>query len=78
MKMTTIEGEKPSFKLAVPDELGIPPDPLRLRLDFHHQATVMTYFKGDACVTTMVDAMDVAMALSSELSFGTGLLPRSR
>lgn len=73
--MTTTEDEKPSFKLAVPDDLGIPPDPLRLRLDFHHQATVMTYFTGDTCVTTMVDAMDVARALSSDLSFGTGLLP---
>ena len=35
----------------------------------------MTYFTGDTAVTTQVDAMDVARALASDLSFGTGLLP---
>lgn len=65
----------PSIKWAVPLELGIPADPLRLRLDFHHQATVMTLFEGDNVKVKMVDAMDVAHALASDLSFGTGLLP---
>ncbi len=65
----------PAFSWAVPKELGIPPDPLRLRLDFFHQSTIMTYFRGDTVVTTQVDAMDVAHALASDLSFGTGLLP---
>ncbi len=67
---------KPSpFSWAVPEELGIPPDPLRLRLDFHHQAVTMTYFDGDVVDTKLVSAMAVAHALASELSFGTGLLP---
>jgi len=35
----------------------------------------MTSFTGDTVVTTQVDAMDVAHALASDLSFGTGLLP---
>ena len=65
----------PAFSWAVPKALGIPPDPIRLRLDFFHQSTVMTSFAGDTVVTTQVDAMDVAHALASELSFGTGLLP---
>jgi len=65
----------PAFSWAVPEELGIPPDPLRLRLDFFHQSTVMTIFQGDAVETRMVSAMDVSHALANDLSFGTGLLP---
>jgi len=65
----------PAFSWAVPKELGIPADPLRLRLDFHHQSTVMTYFQGDIVTTKQIDAMDVAHALASDLSFGSGLLP---
>lgn len=71
----TITTKNEGFSWAVPDDLGIPPDPLRLRLDFHHQATTMTYFEGETVITKQVDALDVAHALASDLSFGTGLLP---
>ncbi len=74
--MTETKANPPSFSWAVPEELGIPPDSLRLRLDFFHQSTVMTYFTGDKAVITQVDAMDVAHALASDLAFGTGLLPQ--
>ena len=74
--MTETTNKAPVFSWAVPKELGIPADPLRLRLDFHHQSTVMTYFQSDTLtVTKQVDAMDVAHALASDLSFGSGLLP---
>ena len=74
--MTETTNKAPAFKWALPKELGIPSDPLRLRLDFHHQSTVMTYFQSDTiAVTKQVDAMDVAHALASDLSFGSGLLP---
>jgi len=73
--MTKMKANPPAFSWAVPKELGIPPDPLRLRLDFFHQSTVMTSFTGDTVVTTQVDAMDVAHTLASDLSFGSGLLP---
>ena len=68
--------EPPSaFKWAVPEALQIPPDPLRCRLDFHHQAVVMTLFDGELVETRVVSALDVAQALASDLSFSTGLLP---
>ncbi len=73
--MTTENTEAPTYSWAVPEELGIPPDPLRLRLDFHHQSAIMTLYQGDTVVTRQVDAMDVAYALASDLSFGSGLLP---
>jgi len=69
------ETEKPTVAWAVPEELGIPPDPLRLRLDFHHQAVEMTFFEEDTVTSRIVSAMDVTHALASELSFGTGFLP---
>lgn len=55
--------------------MGIPPDPLRLRLDFHHQAVVMTYLDGETQTSRVVSAMDIAHSLARELSIGTGLLP---
>lgn len=67
--------EAPAFEWAVPPELGVPADPLRCRLDFHHQAVTMTLFEGEAVHTRVVSAMDVAHALATDLSFGTGLLP---
>jgi len=69
------KSEDPRVKWAVPEELGIPPDPLRLRLDFHHQAVMMTSFEGETVTSKVVSAMDIAHALAGELSFGSGILP---
>jgi len=60
---------------AIPRELKVPPDPLRCRLDFHHQSVVMTLFEGETIETRIVSAAEVTHALASDLSFGTGLLP---
>jgi hypothetical protein len=70
-----LTSKEPGYGWAVPAELGIPPDPLRLRLDFHHQAVVMTSFEGETVDSKVVSAMDIAHALAGELSFGSGLLP---
>ena len=67
----------PGFRWAVPKELGIPPDQLRLRLDFFHQTTQITYFNGDTVTSYPVDAMECAHALAENLSFSTGLLPEN-
>lgn len=72
---STTSNSQPGFKWAVPEELGIPPDELRLRLDFYHQAIEMTFFEDENVTTKVVSAMDVAHALAGELSFGSGLLP---
>ncbi len=67
--------EKTGFKWAVPEELGIPPDKLRARLDFYHQAVVLNIYDAEIATTRVVSAMDVSHALANDLSFGTGLLP---
>ena len=73
----TRENHAKPYDWAIPEKLEIPPDPLRLRLDFHHQAVVMTMFDGELAATKVVAAMDVAHSLAEELSFGTGLLPKN-
>ena len=60
---------------AVPASLQVPPDPLRLRVDFHNQAVRMTSFEGRVTSVKMVSAMDIAHALSRELNLSSGLLP---
>jgi len=65
------------FSWAVPEQLEVPPDPLKLRLDFHNHAVVQYLFDGDVCATKVVSAMDVAQALSRELPSNTGLLPKN-
>ena len=67
--------EDEPFKWAIPSALEVPADPLRCRLDFHHQAVVMTLFRPETVERRIVSAMDVSHALASELSFSSGLLP---
>jgi hypothetical protein len=67
--------ERDIINWAVPAELDIEPDPVRLRIDFGHQSVKMTFFDADVVITKMVSAMDIAHALASELSFSTGFLP---
>ena len=67
--------EENALVWAVPNELGVPPDPLRLRLDFHYQALVLTDFQGDVVTSRVVSAYDVAQVLMSEMNMSSGLLP---
>jgi len=67
--------ESTVFSWPVPDELDVPADKLRVRLDFYHQAVVLSIHDAEVTTTKVVSALDVAHALSSDLAFGTGLLP---
>jgi hypothetical protein len=72
---TTPTPDKKEMKWAVPQELQIPPDPIRIRLDFHHQAVEMTDFEGEFVTTKVVSAYDIAVTLANEMQIHTGLLP---
>lgn len=74
---TEAKTTEPGFAWAVPSELAIPIDPLRCRLDFHHQATILTLFSGETAQRKVVSMADVVHALAEDLSFGTGLLPQN-
>jgi len=66
--------ERDVFRMAVP-QADLPPDPLRLRLDFHEDAVVLHDFGRQSVESRVVSAMDVAHALARELSMTSGLLP---
>lgn len=53
----------------------MPPDKLRARLDFYHQAVTLTTYDDEMATKRVVSALDVAHALARDLAFGTGLLP---
>lgn len=74
-KLELESNSKTEFQWAVPEELKIPPDTLRLRINFFHQATEIISFEGDSIVRNMVSAYDIAQTLANELSFISGLLP---
>lgn len=64
------------YQRAVPPELEVEEDPLRLRLDFHDESVILHDYGGRGVATTrLVSALDVAHALASELDLTTGLLP---
>lgn len=69
--------EKPGVRLAVPEELQLPIDPLRVRLDFHHQVIEMTDYEGEFVGTRMVSGYDLAMTMAKEITINSGLLPEN-
>jgi hypothetical protein len=58
----------------LPESLGIPPDPVRMVINFHDQAVVVKTF-GEINAVKIVSANDIAHALSEELGYSTGILP---
>ena len=71
---TTSSSQSP-YRMALPPELGVEDDPLRLRLDFHGESVILHDYAGSVTRTRLVSALDVAHALARELNLGTGLLP---
>lgn len=63
------------WRWALPESLELPADPLRLRLDFHSQAVILSTFPelGGGSVK-VVSASDVAHSLASELTVSSGIL----
>lgn len=70
-----IPTERPGYHWAVPAELGIPADPLRLQLNLYHQAAEILWYEGETVQTKPVSCADVAQYLANEMTFTTGFLP---
>ena len=63
------------YQWALPEDLEVPPDELKCRLDFYHNAIIL-YLVDEGIITTrMVSARDVVMALLREVPLRSGLLP---
>lgn len=65
------------FKLAIPEELGIPDDTLMIRIDVFSESIVLTDFCTAMVKTKMVSAHDIATSFVKELTFNSGFLPEN-
>lgn len=64
------------FHWAVPAGMEIPPDKLKLRLDFYDEAIVLTAFEDKQNTVRLVDPTEVALAIARDSEFSSGLLPK--
>ncbi|GAI60671.1 unnamed protein product [marine sediment metagenome] len=66
-----------SYQWALPENVEVPADELKVRLDFYGQSVVM-YVMADGIITTkMVSAQDIALALLRDIPLGSGVLPEN-
>ena len=72
---TALSKEPKPLQWALPESLAIPPDQLKLRLDFYQDSIMMTLLEDGLITTRMVSALDIARALAQDLTFSSGLLP---
>ena len=64
------------YRSALPSDLELEEDPLRLRLDFHDESVIIHDYTETVTRTRLVSALEVAHALAREIDLDTGLLPR--
>lgn len=63
------------YQWALPDSLEVPPDELKVRLDFYH-SSIMFYLLDKGIITTrMVSAREITLALLRSVPLKSGLLP---
>mgnify|MGYP001610619094 FL=1 len=65
-----------AFHWAVPAGMEVPPDQLKLRLDFYEEAIVMIAFEDRQNTIRLVSATDVALAIARDSEFSSGFLPK--
>ena len=68
-------GQLSPFTLVLPRGKNVSPDPLRLRVDFHDECTVIHDHANGRVRSKVVSALDIAHALARELDLSTGILP---
>lgn len=61
---------------ALPPDLEVPPDELKLRLDFYSQAIMMHVVDKGVIQGRMVSAEDISRVLARQIGVFSGLLPR--
>jgi len=69
--------DKESLRWTLPEALEIPPDDLKVRLDFYHDSVLMHLVEDGVITTRMVSASDVALAMLREIPLSSGILPPS-
>jgi hypothetical protein len=69
--------EPTGYQWALPENVDIPRDELKVRLDFYGQSIVMYIMDNGIVTTKMVSSQDVALALLRDIPLGSGLLPEN-
>ncbi len=69
--------KQPAYQWALPENVDIPPDELKVRLDFYGQNVVMYVLEEGIVTTKMVSPRDIALALLRDVPLGSGLLPEN-
>ncbi len=75
--MVELTKEPTGYQWALPENIDIPRDELKVRLDFYGQSTVIYVLEEGIVTTRMVSAQDVALALLRDIPLGSGLLPEN-
>ncbi len=74
--MPRIKKEIKAYQWALPEGIKIPPDELRVRLDFYEDSIILYSLDKGTIITRMVSARDVALTILSEVPLNSGILPR--
>ncbi len=69
--------EPVGYQWALPENVDIPRDELKVRLDFYGQSVVMYVLEEGIVTTRMVSAQDIALALLRDIPLGSGVLPEN-
>lgn len=70
------QAQDAALQWALPEGLDVPPDNLRLRLDFYGQAILMHVIEDGVIQTRMVSAEEVSRTLARRVGVFSGFLPR--
>lgn len=73
----SLSHEPKPLQWALPEALEVPPDQLKVRLDFYGDSVLMYVVDNGRITTRMVSARDIAMAMLREIPLTSGLLPPS-
>lgn len=69
-----LSSEPTAYQWALPEGIEVPPDELKLRLDFYQEAVVMYLLERGVITTRLVSARDIALALLREVPLSSGIL----
>ncbi|MFQ6027687.1 MAG: hypothetical protein ACE5Q6_09365, partial [Dehalococcoidia bacterium] len=69
--------EPQPLQWALPEGLEVPPDELKLRLDFYSQAIVMHVIEDGIIQGRIVSAEDISRVLSRQIGVSSGFLPEN-
>lgn len=73
--MTMNEQDLAPLQWALPESLKVPPDRLRLRLDFYTETILMHSIADGVISNRAVSPLAIATAMTREVSFNSGMLP---